>query len=150
MNIKNIDGLWCDDITFCMEKCAWTDCPRNSQNIRDKSIPHSFSVEIPLDCPKKQEGAAMIDINKTIEDLNLLNKLCHGTVLDDAITIIKEQKDYIYELQHAPSVVPKMQQPIVKCKDCKHFAPDGIYTMCYRHNGLSQGADWFCADGERK
>ena len=39
---------------------------------------------------------------------------------------------------------------IVRCKDCKHFEPDGIYTMCYRHNGLSQNADWFCADGERK
>ena len=39
---------------------------------------------------------------------------------------------------------------IVRCKDCKHFEPDGIYTICYRHNGLSQNADWFCADGERK
>lgn len=39
---------------------------------------------------------------------------------------------------------------IVRCKDCKHFEPDGIYTMCYRHNGLSQNADWFCADAERK
>lgn len=39
---------------------------------------------------------------------------------------------------------------IVRCKDCKHFKPDGIYTMCYRHEGLSQNEDWFCADGERK
>ena len=39
---------------------------------------------------------------------------------------------------------------LIRCKDCKHFEPDGVYTMCYRHNGLSQGADWFCADGEKK
>lgn len=38
---------------------------------------------------------------------------------------------------------------VVRCKDCKHFEPDGIYTMCYRHNGLSQNADWYCADAER-
>ena len=42
------------------------------------------------------------------------------------------------------------QPTIIRCKDCRHFEPDGIYTMCYRHNGLSQNADWFCADGERK
>lgn len=41
-------------------------------------------------------------------------------------------------------------EELVRCRDCKHFEPDGIYTMCYRHNGLSQNADWFCADGERK
>lgn len=52
-DIRNIPGLWCDDITFCQEKCGWTDCPRNSQNIRDRTIPHSFSVEIPEDCPKQ-------------------------------------------------------------------------------------------------
>lgn len=39
---------------------------------------------------------------------------------------------------------------IVRCKDCKHFEPDGIYTMCYRHNGLSQNAEWFCADGRKR
>ena len=51
-DIRDIDGLWCDDITFCPERCGWKDCPRNKQNIRDKTIPHSFSVEIPQDCPR--------------------------------------------------------------------------------------------------
>ena len=50
-DIRDIVGLWCDDITFCPAKCGWTRCPRNSVNIRDKSVPHSFSVEIPADCP---------------------------------------------------------------------------------------------------
>ena len=53
MDIRNIAGLWCDDITFCPKECDWTDCPRNSKNIRDKTIPHSYSVEIPKDCLKK-------------------------------------------------------------------------------------------------
>lgn len=52
-DIRDVPGLWCDDITFCQEKCGWTDCPRNSQNIRDRTIPHSFSVGIPYDCPKQ-------------------------------------------------------------------------------------------------
>lgn len=56
MDIRDIDGLWCDDITFCPEQCGWKSCPRNKQNIRDKTVPHSFSVEIPEDCPKRQEG----------------------------------------------------------------------------------------------
>ena len=56
VDIREIDGLWCDDITFCQEQCRWESCPRNSRNIRDWSIPHSFSVEIPQDCPKKQAG----------------------------------------------------------------------------------------------
>lgn len=54
-DIREIGGLWCDDITFCPEQCGWRSCPRNKQNIRDRTVPHSFSVEIPQDCPKKQE-----------------------------------------------------------------------------------------------
>lgn len=56
MDIREIDGLWCDDITFCPEKCGWKSCPRNNENIRDRTVPHSFSIEIPEDCPKRQEG----------------------------------------------------------------------------------------------
>ena len=53
-DIRDIAGLWCDDITFCQEECEVLGCPRNQHNIRDRSIPHSYSVEIPLDCPKKE------------------------------------------------------------------------------------------------
>ncbi len=53
MSALDYAGLWNDDITFCQEKCDWTHCPRNSINIRDKTIPHSFSVEVPTDCPKR-------------------------------------------------------------------------------------------------
>lgn len=45
-------GMWSDDITFCTEECDRLSCPRNQKNIRDHSIPHSFSVGLPPDCPK--------------------------------------------------------------------------------------------------
>ena len=45
-----------EDITFCNLKCK-RKCRRNKKNIRDTSIPHSFFVERPPDCPyrKKQD-----------------------------------------------------------------------------------------------
>lgn len=55
VDIRDIDGMWCDDITFCSERCGWKSCPRNQKNIRDRTIPHSFLVEIPQDCPKRKE-----------------------------------------------------------------------------------------------
>jgi len=58
--------------------------------------------------------------------------VCVKDIASDALELLKEQPE------------------VVRCKDCKHFEPDGIYTMCYRHNGLSQNADWYCADGERR
>ena len=65
MDTRNIAGIWYDDITFCQEECDWMDCPRNQKNIMDKTIPHSFSVEIPKDCPKKQKGRSMGMSSKT-------------------------------------------------------------------------------------
>lgn len=41
----------------------------------------------------------MIDPEKTLEDLKLLNALCHGTVLDDAIALLKEQDELLRKLQ---------------------------------------------------
>ena len=41
---------WEDDITFCQEECERVDCMRNSKNIRDRTVPHSYSVERPEDC----------------------------------------------------------------------------------------------------
>ena len=55
VDIRKCAGLWCDDITFCHVNCDWLDCPRNYKNIRDKTIPHSYFVDIPDDCPKKLE-----------------------------------------------------------------------------------------------
>ena len=51
----DIEGMWCDDITFCQEHCERIDCPRNSYNIRDRRVPHSYSLERPKDCPKGEQ-----------------------------------------------------------------------------------------------
>ena len=49
------DAFFYDDISFCPdEKCNRRDCMRCQLNIRDKSRPHSFFVEIPEDCPKRK------------------------------------------------------------------------------------------------
>ena len=52
-NAINTPGLYCDDISFCPHKCNILKCPRNSINIRDRSVPHSYFVETPPDCPKE-------------------------------------------------------------------------------------------------
>lgn len=53
IDIREVAALWCDDITFCPKSCDGTDCPRNMANIQDRTIPHSFSIEIPEDCPRQ-------------------------------------------------------------------------------------------------
>lgn len=47
------EGRWSvliEDITFCNRECK-RKCRRNKKNIKDFSIPHSFFVERPPDCP---------------------------------------------------------------------------------------------------
>lgn len=90
IDIRDIDGLWCDDITFCQETCGWRSCPRNKQNVRDKTIPHSFSVEIPQDCPKKQETVKPQDA----EMLIIHNGGAEEYVKDIESIILLAHKDY--------------------------------------------------------
>ena len=56
MSANNLIGLFCDDISFCPVRCDRLDCMRNQQNIRDRTIPHSYFMEIPDDCPKENFG----------------------------------------------------------------------------------------------
>ena len=74
----------------------------------------------------------------------VVNRVPYG-LLRDALSLLKEQDNC-----ENCSIAIEDRQLVVRCKDCKHFEPDGIYTMCYRHNGLSQNEDWYCADGERR
>ena len=41
----------------------------------------------------------MTDLKKTLDDLKLLNALCHGTVLDDAIELLKDKQPIKAELE---------------------------------------------------
>ena len=66
-----------DDISFCPFKgCRRKTCPRNQRNIRDRTIPHSFFVERPPDCPyrKKQDNFYHVrekTVDKTITQGNV-------------------------------------------------------------------------------
>lgn len=56
-----------DDITFCpKEKCRRKTCMRNQANIRDKTIPHSFYVEIPPDCPYRKRQDDFYHVRKKV------------------------------------------------------------------------------------
>lgn len=75
---------------------------------------------------------------------------CFDYWLDQHRCLHPLELDDVRQMKADALALLKEQPEIVRCKNCKHFEPDGIYTMCYRHNGLSQNADWFCADGERR
>lgn len=42
------------------------------------------------------------------------------------------------------------KQELVRCKDCKHNTSSSHNPVCELDMYRSGGADWFCADGERK
>lgn len=73
----------------------------------------------------------MINIEKTLEDLEFLNALCHGTVLDDAIALLKKELE-----------------TVVHCKDCKRYY-DGV-CQCEDTIYWYREPEWYCADGERR
>lgn len=128
MDIREIDGLWCDDITFCQETCERMDCPRNKHHIRDRSVPHSFSVEIPQDCPKKRKVGEVMEWIETRECVPI----------DEAV----------------PKVNTNLVE-VVRCKDCKK---KGNSYLCrfdrdleeYGGHRTDEHDTWFCADGERE
>ena len=119
----------------------------------------------------------MTDIHKTIDDLTLLNKLCHGTVLDDAIELLKERDT----VEHALNVLRengweeetsedhglyqhRLKMPcIVQCKDCRYatrHCSDSVFgkplydcghpRQIGREGVACHSEDWYCADGVRK
>ena len=50
-----------DDITFCMDDCGVVRCERHPSNIKDRTIPHSYShfyrsEYCPLEKPKPKFG----------------------------------------------------------------------------------------------
>ena len=58
-----------DDTIYCQRKdCRRKTCKRNQMHIKDKTVPHSFYVERPPDCPyrKKQDDFYHIR-EKTLE-----------------------------------------------------------------------------------
>ena len=48
--------------------------------------------------------------------------------------------------------LPSAQPEIIRCKDCKHYNGEDRDICCPLADYAQSkcGADWFCADGERK
>ena len=107
----------------------------------------------------------MTDLEKTIDDLKLLNALCHGTVLDDAIALLKRQiiqrdshnTEYIVKwTDGAWQFMPDVMQELVRCKDCRHGKINDCeeFTTCYNASsclyGNTRKSNWFCADGVKR
>ena len=104
---EDVPWLWGDDITFCLAECTYERCPRNSKNIRDKTIPHSYCKDIPKDCPihdlpsiDDHEVKIDTDNEKVIKGLEKFKAdfkpFCGGRAdwkrIDDAIAMLKKQE----------------------------------------------------------
>ena len=55
-------------------------------------------------------------------------------------------------IDNAISELPSAQPEIIRCKDCKHYNGEDRDICCPLADYAQSkcGADWFCADGERK
>lgn len=78
-------------------------------------------------------------------------------IVNDALTLLKEQGDEITALSIALAMYEK--QDIVRCRDCKYiehlwWLDDANGFECYvcrKHSFTGRRTpDWFCADGERQ
>ena len=103
MSAENINSFWCDDITFCPVECERMDCPRNQKNIRDRTIPHSYSVEILDDCPKKKEGKT-----SSVEYLDWYFKYDDGMADKTAVEAWNTIKDSMEELKRIIKELQKL------------------------------------------
>lgn len=97
----SVNELWNDDITFCPVECGRTDCYRNQKNIRDRTIPHSYFMEVPEDCLRIKEGRV-----SSVEYLDWYFKEDNGMADKTAVeawntvkTALEELKKIIKELQ---------------------------------------------------
>lgn len=76
----------------------------------------------------------MIDMEKVIKDLEFCVNGHFKVELSLATKIL---------------AILKEQEAVVRCKDCKHWDADE-HDCNIKIGWFACGADWFCADGERK
>ena len=76
-------------------------------------------------------------------------------IATEALVLLKEQevKEQISDAIH--ETAKQFRQTIVRCKECRYSEhdPEIEHLRCQHPVGLSgmtHGADWFCADGERE
>lgn len=107
------------DISFCGIDCN-RKCRRNKKNIRDHSIPHSFFVERPPDCPYRKKQDNFYHITEKSETLPERRRIVTGSlekrigvadangeyqllitvdVLKVILSVLKEQEERIATLE---------------------------------------------------
>ena len=61
-------------------------------------------------------------------------------------------KGYVRLVKDRLERLPSAQPEIIRCKDCKHYNGEDRDICCPLADYAQSkcGADWFCADGERK
>ena len=94
--------MFCDGISFCPnEKCTLKTCKRNQANIRDHTIPHSYFVDTPEDCPRILEKREKEEEKKRMESRKfcghnhesmdrILDTMCK---LEDRIELSEEEEE---------------------------------------------------------
>lgn len=65
------------------------------------------------------------------------------SIVANAIALLKEQNNC-----ENCAIAIEDRQPVVRCRDCKHWEPERDGHCPYNH--IFTAPDWFCADGERK
>ena len=73
---------------------------------------------------------------------------CPGFEKDDCFKLSDECRKRWLESVELPAAQPE----IIRCKDCKHYNGEDRDICCplADYAQFKCGADWFCADGERK
>lgn len=134
--------MYTDDISFCQDKqCEMTDCPRNQKNIRDKSIPHSFFVDLPPDCPKHDKlQKTILELGKILDDANPWVD-CPPTRCDapfpllcDALELLKEGRITKERILHAIAGVAgygdinKFRNKVIETSNADDYFIGGVYA----------------------
>lgn len=73
----------------------------------------------------------MIDIEKTLEDLKLLNAFCHGTVLDDAIELLKKQEPVATE-KRTFHITELGECEVIVCGNCSEPLMNA-FSICWNY-----------------
>ena len=97
-------GMFCDDISFCPDdRCTNTACPRNQKNIRDHTIPHSYFMELPADCPLYKEATTDeecpdVDIEKVKEIIETFEQCVDNEHCEEAACMYFVKPDKLKHL----------------------------------------------------
>ena len=81
-----------EDITFCPLTCNNISCMRNKDNIRDRTIPHSYSTDIPDDCPNRTKN---------------FKEILHPVSVDEALNVLERNGWVLCTYNDTPFAVVK-------------------------------------------